>query len=70
MTKIAELREFGVADLEQREHDLAREIFDLRIQKSMGQEEKAGKLKERRRDFAKVKTLIRERALAAADTDA
>lgn len=63
MTKIAELRELGQADLERREHELAEELFRLRLQKSLGQEEVVGKLKESRRDLAKVKTLLRELAL-------
>ncbi len=36
MTKIGELRELGVADLEQRENELAEQLFRLRLQKSMG----------------------------------
>ena len=48
MTTIAELRELGVADLEQRQHDLADQIFRLRLQKSMGQADAAGKLPQRR----------------------
>ncbi len=63
MTKIEELRELGAVDLEQRERDLAEEIFRLRLQKSMGQQEAAGKLKQSRRDLARVKTLLREHAL-------
>ena len=64
MTKIAELRELGAADLEQRERALAEQLFRLRLQKSMGQEEAAGKLQQTRRDLARVKTLLREHALA------
>ena len=63
MTKIGELRELGVADLEQRESELAEQVFRLRLQKSMGQQEAAGKLQERRRELARVKTLLREHAL-------
>ncbi len=63
MTKIGELRELGVADLEQRESELAEQLFRLRLQKSMGQQEAVGKLQESRRDLARVKTLLREHAL-------
>ena len=74
MTKIAELRELGTSDLEQRERELAEQLFRLRLQKSMGQEEAAGKLLQTRRDLARVKTLLREVAPAGAtpkvDTDA
>ena len=60
MTKIAELRDLGPADLEQREQELGEALFRLRLQKAMGQEEVVGKLKESRKDLAKVKTLLRE----------
>ena len=63
MTKIGELRELSVADLEQREGELAEHLFRLRLQQSMGQEEAARKLQESRRDLARVKTLLREHAL-------
>ncbi len=64
MTKIAELRELGVSALEQREQELAEELFRLRLQHSMGQQEASGKLKESRRDRARIKTLLREHAIA------
>ena len=60
MTKIAELRDLGPGDLEQRERELGEALFRLRLQKAMGQEEVVGKLKESRKDLAKVKTLLRE----------
>ena len=62
MTKIGELRELGIADLERRESELAEQLFRLRLQKSMGQQEAARKLQESRRDLARVKTLLREHA--------
>ena len=66
MATIVELRELGVAELEQRERELAEQVFRLRLQKSMGQEEAAGKVQQTRRDLARVKTLLRERTSAAA----
>ena len=66
MTKIADLRELGLPDLERREDELAEEIFRLRLQHSMGQQEAARKLTESRRELARVKTLLREQAMAAA----
>ena len=66
MATIAELRELGVAELEQRERELAEQVFRLRLQKSMGQEEAAGKVQQTRRELARVKTLLRERTSAAA----
>ena len=63
MTAITELRELGVSDLEQRERELAEEVFRLRLQKSMGQQEAANKLRRTRQDLARVKTLLRGYAL-------
>ena len=62
MTKVAELRELGVVNLEQRERELSEQLCRLRLQKSMGQQEAAGKLAESRRDLARVKTLLKEYA--------
>ena len=59
MTSITELRELGVPDLEQRERELAEQVFRLRLQKSMGQQEAANKLRRTRRERARVKTLLR-----------
>ena len=59
MTSMTELRELGVSDLEQRELELAEQLFRLRLQKSMGQQEAANKLRQTRRELARVKTLLR-----------
>ena len=62
--KVAEVRELSVDDLRAREKDLADQLFRLRIQKSMGQIEAAGKLKALRRDLARVQTVLREKETA------
>jgi large subunit ribosomal protein L29 len=59
--KIGEFRDLGVDELKQREKDMDDQLFRLRIQKSMGQLEAAGKLKLLRRDLARVKTVLREK---------
>jgi large subunit ribosomal protein L29 len=41
--------------------DLDDQIFRLRIQKSMGQLEAPGKVREMRRDLARIKTILREK---------
>ena len=66
MTAIAELRDLTSDDLEQRERDLAEQLFRLRLQKSRGQQEAAGKVRDTRRDLARGKTLLRELALLGA----
>ena len=65
MTKAAELRDLGAEDLEQRARDLDDKVFRLRLQQSMKQTDAANKIRELRRDRARVKTLLRERQLVA-----
>jgi len=60
--KVQEIRELGVDELRAREKDLDDQLFKLRIQKSMGQLEAPGKVRTVRRDLAKVKTVLREKA--------
>jgi large subunit ribosomal protein L29 len=59
--KAAEVRELTVDDLRAREKELDDQLFRLRIQKSMGQLEAPAKVKEIRRDLARIKTLLREK---------
>ena len=59
--KTAELRELSVEDLRDRERDLDDQLFRLRIQKSMGQLEAPLKVRNVRRDLARVKTLLRQK---------
>jgi large subunit ribosomal protein L29 len=60
--KAAELRELGIDELSAKEHDLADQLFRLRIQKSMGHLEAPGKVTTVRRDLARVKTVLRQKA--------
>jgi large subunit ribosomal protein L29 len=62
--KVAEFRDLTADELRQREKDMDDQLFRLRIQKSMGQIEAAGKLKGVRRDLARVKTVLREKESA------
>ena len=62
--KTAEIRELGVDELRSREHDLDDQIFRLRIQKSMGQLEAPARVRELRRDLAKIKTILQEKQAA------
>jgi large subunit ribosomal protein L29 len=60
--KVAEIRELSVDELHSREKDLDDQIFRLRIQKSMGQLEAPAKVRELRKDLAKIKTILTEKA--------
>jgi large subunit ribosomal protein L29 len=59
--KIGECRDLGADELQQRVKELDDQLFRLRLQKSMGQLEAAGKMKSLRRDVARLKTVLREK---------
>jgi large subunit ribosomal protein L29 len=61
--KIEKLRDLGEPELEARERELAEQIFRLRFQLTTGQAEAVGRLRSAKKDFARVKTLLRERQL-------
>jgi large subunit ribosomal protein L29 len=60
--KAAELRELGADELGVKERELTDQLFRLRIQKSMGQLEAPAKMRGVRRDLARVKTVLRQKA--------
>lgn len=60
--KASELRELDVEELRVRERELEDQVFRLRIQKSMGQLEAPRKVRDVRKDLARVKTILREKA--------
>ena len=60
--KAAELRDLPAEELGARERDLTDQLFRMRIQKSMGQLETPAKIRTVRRDLARVKTILRQKA--------
>ena len=65
MTSARDLRELNDEDLKNRERDLNDQLFRLRIQKAMGHLDTPLKLREIRRDLARVKTVLRQKTAAA-----
>ena len=61
--KTEKLRDQDTAELNQRENELAEQVFRLRFQLSTGQAEAVTKLRSARKDLARVKTLLRDREL-------
>jgi large subunit ribosomal protein L29 len=59
-------REMNPNELEIQQRELAEQIFRLRFQLSSGQSEGLEKLREAKKDFARVKTLLRESELRKA----
>ena len=64
--KAAELRNLGPDELGTRERELTDQLFRMRIQKSMGQLEAPAKVRDVRRDLARIKTILREKEQAQA----
>jgi large subunit ribosomal protein L29 len=59
-----QVRELDVPALRDKEKELSEQLFKLRLSKSLGQIDNALKLRETRRQIARIKTLIREKAPA------
>lgn len=57
----SELREKSLEDLESEGQALSEQIFRLRFQKATGQLENRTKIRQIRRDLARVKTIMAER---------
>lgn len=60
---MVKFREMDANELGIREHELGEQIFRLRFQLTTGQAESVKKLREARKDLARVKTLQREQEL-------
>jgi large subunit ribosomal protein L29 len=66
--KADKVREMSAEELSAKERELSEQLFKLRFQKSIGQLDNALKIRETRRDIARVKTVLRQkRAQAAAE---
>lgn len=60
--KIAELRDKSADELQTRERDLREQLFKLRFQRATGRVENPMKIREVRREIARIKTLSKERS--------
>ena len=66
--RIEKIREEGATELQAREKDLIEQIFRLRFQLSSGQAEALKRLREAKKDLARVKTLLRAQEISAGGT--
>jgi large subunit ribosomal protein L29 len=64
--KADKVRNLTEEELKHQEGELADQLFKLKFQLNMGQTESLKKIRGLRRDIARVKTIIGERARAAA----
>jgi large subunit ribosomal protein L29 len=59
--KARELRDMSVEELGNKEKEFRQEEFNLRFKHATGQLDKTARLRELRREVARVKTIIREK---------
>lgn len=62
--KSSEIREMGLEEMQRKRNDLKEEMFNLRFQHGVGQLENTAKLKQIKRDIARIETLFREQQRA------
>jgi large subunit ribosomal protein L29 len=59
--KAVQLRDSTVEELQDKERELAEQLFALRLQKVTGQLEKPARVRQVRKDLARVLTVLREK---------
>ena len=62
--KPSAIREMGAEELQARKAELQEQLFRLRVQQSIGQLDNTMKLRETRRDIARVKTILKEKQVS------
>ena len=58
--KASEIREFSLEEKQRKLDDLKVELFNLNFQQEIGQLENPQKMKQTRRDIARIKTILKE----------
>jgi large subunit ribosomal protein L29 len=67
MTNTKDLRELTDVELDRKLVESKHELFNLRFQLATGKQDNAARLRQVRREVARVATLIREREIEAAE---
>jgi len=65
--KASKIREMSSQELQQKLMELKSELFNLRFQMATGQLENPIRVREVKKDIARIKTIIRERELKAVE---
>jgi large subunit ribosomal protein L29 len=66
---LAELKELSLDEIQEKLEETKEELFNLRFQHATGQLDNYRRLRELRKDVARVKTLLRERELEPLETE-
>jgi large subunit ribosomal protein L29 len=61
--KASEIRELSAEEKQRKITDLKQELFNLRFQHATGQLENSSKMKQTKRDIARIKTILSESAV-------
>ncbi|MBC8430472.1 MAG: 50S ribosomal protein L29 [Desulfobacterales bacterium] len=61
--KASEITELSLEEMHRKVTDLKEELFNLRFQHEIGQLENPQKMKQTKRDIARIKTVLRESEL-------
>ncbi|KAA9302408.1 MULTISPECIES: 50S ribosomal protein L29 [Aerococcus] len=64
MTKFEEIKNLSAAELEAKEKEYRQELFNLRFQLATGQLENTARIKQVRKEIARIKTALRQAELA------
>ncbi len=62
--KAKEIRDLSVEELKEKEKEIGQELFNLRFQKATGQLGNTAMIGQTKKDLARVKTILRELAIA------
>lgn len=65
MAKAKDLRDLSADELKEKEDAFNQELFNLKIQKATGQLGNTAMIEKTKKDLARVKTVLRERALSS-----
>jgi len=63
--KATEIRDLSLEELRQKEQDARKEMFNLRLQQTAARLEKPSRVRELRRDIARIQTALNERKRGA-----
>ncbi len=67
--KAEEIRALSSEEMQRKLTELKHELFNLRFQQEVGQLENPSKMKQTKKDIARIKTVLNEMALSAEGTD-
>ena len=61
--KASKLREMSIEELVNEREELSKQLFQLRLQKATGQLDNTGKIRQIRKDLARLETVVTEKEM-------